>query len=142
MKARTEDNLRLAHALRQAIPRVEVFTFGTRLTRVTRPLRLKRREQALARAAQLVSDWDGGTRIGDALQGVPRRAALRRLCARRCHPRSSRTGSSAAIPPRCADAVAQAVAPRLAVSWLTPLAVGRDFRPQTEALIAISPLCR
>ena len=37
MKARTEDNLRLAHALVQASPRVEVFTFGTRLTRVTRP---------------------------------------------------------------------------------------------------------
>ena len=59
--------------------RVEVFTFGTRLTRVTRPMRLKRREQALAGAAQIVSDWDGGTRIGDALQGVSRRAALRRL---------------------------------------------------------------
>src|SRR4029078_10833371 len=51
------------------------FTFGTRLTRVTRALRLKRREQALNAAAHLVSDWDGGTRIGDALQAflaVPR----------------------------------------------------------------------
>ena len=39
------------------------------------PLRLKRREQALNAAAHLVSDWDGGTRIGDALQAflaVPR----------------------------------------------------------------------
>ncbi len=45
------------------------------LTRVTRALRLKRREQALNAAAHLVSDWDGGTRIGDALQAflaVPR----------------------------------------------------------------------
>ena len=75
MKARSEDNLRLAHTLVQAAQNVEVFTFGTRLTRVTRALRLKRREQALAAAAHLVSDWDGGTRIGDALQAflaVPR----------------------------------------------------------------------
>ena len=59
----------------QATANIEVFTFGTRLTRVTRALRLKRREQALNSAAQLVSDWDGGTRIGDALQAflaVPR----------------------------------------------------------------------
>ncbi len=68
MKTRTEENLRLAHALAQAAPRIEVFTFGTRLTRVSRPMRLKRREQALAAAAQVVSDFDGGTRIGDALQ--------------------------------------------------------------------------
>ena len=36
MKARTEDNMKLAHALIQAARNVEVFTFGTRLTRVTR----------------------------------------------------------------------------------------------------------
>ena len=75
MKARTAENMRLAHALSQAASNVEIFTFGTRLTRVTRALRLKRREQALNAAAHLVSDWDGGTRIGDALQAflaVPR----------------------------------------------------------------------
>src|SRR5262249_56431749 len=58
-----------------AVPRAEVCRFGTRLTRVTRPLRLKRREQGLNAAAHLVSDWDGGTRIGEALQAflaVPR----------------------------------------------------------------------
>ena len=39
MKQRTDDNLRLAHALTHAAPLVETFTFGTRLTRVTRALR-------------------------------------------------------------------------------------------------------
>ena len=75
MKARTEENMKLAHALLQAVHTTEVFTFGTRLTRVTRALRLKRREQALNAAANVVSDWDGGTRIGEALQAflaVPR----------------------------------------------------------------------
>ena len=47
MKERTDENLRLAHALTQAASLVETFTFGTRLTRVTRALRLKRREQLL-----------------------------------------------------------------------------------------------
>ena len=55
--------MRLAHALVQAAGNVEVFTFGTRLTRVTPALRLKRREQALNAASFLVSDWDGGTRM-------------------------------------------------------------------------------
>ena len=48
MKERTETHLRIAHALAHAVERIEVFTFGTRLTRVTRAMRLKHREQALA----------------------------------------------------------------------------------------------
>jgi len=83
MKARTEDNLRLAHTLVQATPNVEVFTFGTRLTRLTRALRLKRREQALAAGRA------SGERLGRRhphrrrAAGLSRRAALRRLRPRR-----------------------------------------------------------
>ena len=102
MKERTETHLRIAHALAHAVERIEVFTFGTRLTRVTRAMRLKHREQALAATSTIVSDWDGGTRIGDALAGVPRGAALRRLFARRARCSFSPTGWNAAIRPRCA----------------------------------------
>ena len=137
MKARTEDNLRLAHVLTQAIPRVEAFTFGTRLTRVTRPMRLKRREQALAAAAQIVSDWDGGTRIGDALKAflaVPRFASY----ARGAVVLILSDGLERGDPTALADAVARLSLSAWRLSWLTPLAVGRDFRPRTEALIAVS----
>jgi uncharacterized protein with von Willebrand factor type A (vWA) domain len=137
MKARTEDNLRLAHVLTQAIPRVEAFTFGTRLTRVTRPMRLKRREQALAAAAQIVSDWDGGTRIGDALKAflaVPRFASYARGAVVLIVSDGLERGDPAAL----ADAVAKLSRSAWRLSWLTPLAVGRDFRPRTEALIAVS----
>ncbi|MGD0565016.1 MAG: VWA domain-containing protein [Roseiarcus sp.] len=137
MKARTEDNLRLAHALAQASPRIEVFTFGTRLTRVTRPMRLKRREQALAAAARLVSDWDGGTRIGDALQAflaVPRFAGYARGAAVLIVSDGLERGDPLALT----DAVAKLSRRAWRVSWLTPLAAGRNFKPQTEALIAIS----
>jgi uncharacterized protein len=138
MKARTEDNLRLAHALTQASQRVEVFTFGTRLTRVTRPMRLKRREQALASAAQIVSDWDGGTRIGDALKAflaVPRFSSYARGAVTLIVSDGLERGDPAAL----AEAVARLSRGSWRLSWLTPLATGRDFRPRTEALVAIFP---
>jgi uncharacterized protein with von Willebrand factor type A (vWA) domain len=136
MKARTEENIRLAHALAQAAPNVEVFTFGTRLTRVTRALRLKRREQALAAAAHLVSDWDGGTRIGDALQAflaVPRFGGYARGAAVVIVSDGLERGDPAALR----DAVAKLSRRAWRLSWLTPLATTTDFRPQTEALIVI-----
>lgn len=46
---------------------VEVFLFGTRLTRVTRQLRHRNADAALANVAAEVVDWSGGTRIGDCL---------------------------------------------------------------------------
>ena len=136
MKARTEDNMKLAHVLIQAAPNVEVFTFGTRLTRVTRPLRLKRREQALNAAAHLVSDWDGGTRIGDALQAflaVPRFAGYARGAAVVIISDGLERGDVSALR----DAVARLSRRSWRLSWLTPLATGTGFKPQTEALIAI-----
>jgi len=136
MKSRTEENMKLAHALSQAAPNVEVFTFGTRLTRVTRALRLKRREQALNAAANLVSDWDGGTRIGDALQAflaVPRFGSYARGAAVVVVSDGLERGDPAALR----DAVAKLSRRAWRVSWLTPLATAPGFRPQTEALIAI-----
>jgi len=55
----------LSEALRQ---RVEAFLFGTRLTRVTHELRGADVERALGEVARSVSDWSGGTRIGDAIE--------------------------------------------------------------------------
>jgi uncharacterized protein len=136
MKARTEENMKLAHVLLQAVHTGEVFTFGTRLTRVTRPLRLKRREQALNAAAHLVSDWDGGTRIGDALQAflaVPRFGGYARGAAVIIVSDGLERGDVSAL----CDAVAKLSRRAWRVSWLTPLATGPGFRPQTEALIAI-----
>jgi hypothetical protein len=48
--------------------RAEAFVFATRLTRLTRPLRTRRPELALERAAAAAKDWSGGTRIGDSLR--------------------------------------------------------------------------
>jgi uncharacterized protein with von Willebrand factor type A (vWA) domain len=48
--------------------RSESFVFGTRLTRVTRLLRDRDRDRALARVASEVNDWAGGTRIGESFR--------------------------------------------------------------------------
>jgi len=60
--------LQFAYSAQRAAGRVEVFCFGTRLTRITRALDRKRPDEAMNMAAGLVFDWDGGTRIGDSLE--------------------------------------------------------------------------
>lgn len=64
--------LQFAHSATRASDRVEVFCFGTRLTRVTPALRRRNVDDALARAAKAVVDWEGGTRIGDCLTAFVR----------------------------------------------------------------------
>jgi len=61
--------LRFAHAAVRAAPAsTEVFSTGTRLTRVTRELRLRDPDQALAAAGRAVPDWSGGTRLGEGVK--------------------------------------------------------------------------
>ncbi len=60
--------LRFVHAAVVGRQRVEVFTLGTRLTRVTRELSNRDPDRALARAAATVTDWSGGTRLGEGLR--------------------------------------------------------------------------
>jgi uncharacterized protein len=61
--------LRFAHAAARVAPAsTEVFTLGTRLTRVSRQLRLRDPDQALHAAGTAIPDWSGGTRLGESLQ--------------------------------------------------------------------------
>jgi uncharacterized protein with von Willebrand factor type A (vWA) domain len=60
--------LRLAHRLTQGIGNVETFTIGTRVTHVTRAMRLRDPERALVAAGETVPDWSGGTRLGETLR--------------------------------------------------------------------------
>lgn len=59
--------LQFLHALTNDRDRVAVFLFGTRLTNVTRDLKRRDVDEALARVSSSVKDWSGGTRIGTAL---------------------------------------------------------------------------
>ncbi len=138
MKDRTDAHLRLAHTLMQSAETGEVFTVGTRLTRVTRALRLRNAAQALRSASALVADWDGGTRLGDALQAflaVPRFAGFARGAAVVVLSDGLERGDPAALT----DAVARLSRLAWRITWLTPLAADPRFRPETGALAAILP---
>ncbi|MDX6302050.1 MAG: uncharacterized protein QOF53_3264 [Nocardioidaceae bacterium] len=61
--------LRLAHRfVSVSAARTEVFTLGTRLTRVTLAMRVREAERAIVAAGESVPDWSGGTRLGETLQ--------------------------------------------------------------------------
>ena len=131
--------LQFAYSARRAATRVEVFCFGTRLTRITRELENRRPDEALSRAAEAVVDWDGGTRIGESL------AAFVRDWGRR-------GTSRGAIVVICSDgldrgdpAVLDKALERLGrlchrVVWLNPHATGgAGFRPSTLGMMVAAP---
>ncbi|HCB03532.1 MAG TPA: hypothetical protein DEQ43_04645 [Nocardioides bacterium] len=60
--------LRLAHRFTQVSPSVETFTVGTRVTHITRAMRLRDPERAIVAAGETVPDWSGGTRLGETLR--------------------------------------------------------------------------
>ncbi|MDQ6747740.1 MAG: VWA domain-containing protein [Candidatus Dormibacteraeota bacterium] len=67
MASYTRVLLYFMHTIRREVGNVEVFVFGTRLTRVTRQLRARDVDQALAEVGRMVVDWAGGTRMGETL---------------------------------------------------------------------------
>lgn len=77
MEAYARVFLHFLYAVASSRDRVHAFLFGTRLTNITRLLRDRDPDAAIARAARAVPDWSGGTRIGDTL------AEFNRLWARR-----------------------------------------------------------
>ena len=138
MKEHTESALRFVHVLYHAAEQMECFTLGTRLTRVTRALRLRNQDAALAKVSTLVPDWDGGTRIGDALRAflsVPRFAG----CARGAVVVVLSDGLECGSHDTMTGAVARLSRLAWRVSWLTPLAADPAFRPETTGLVAIAP---
>jgi uncharacterized protein len=131
--------LQFAYSTRRATSRVEVFCFGTRLTRITRELEHRRPDQALERAARVVFDWDGGTRIGESLDAFVRDWGRRGTC----------RGGIVVI---CSDGldrgdpgVLATAAERLSrlshrVVWLNPhKGDNRDFRPSTLGMMVVEP---
>jgi uncharacterized protein with von Willebrand factor type A (vWA) domain len=138
MKLHTGNYLKLAHSAVQAADRVEVFTLGTRLTRITRALKIRDLDAALDRATALVDDWDGGTRIGPTLLAflaVPRFAAFARGAAIVLLSDGLERGDHAEME----TAIRRLHARAFRLSLATPLAGDPRFSPRTAALQAILP---
>lgn len=139
MKAATAGTLRLVHALVQAGERVEAFTIGTRLTRITRALAHRDPAAALDRASGLVADWDGGTRLGEALAvflSVPRFASF----ARGALVIIVSDGLERGGPEALSSAMARLRGLAWGILWLSPLVADPAYRPETGAMRAILPL--
>ncbi|WP_442577608.1 vWA domain-containing protein [Mesorhizobium sp. ASY16-5R] len=71
--------LHFLHALTEKRRRVHAFVFGTRLTNLTRQMRHRDPDAALADCSAAVKDWSGGTRIGDTLHEFNRKWSRRVL---------------------------------------------------------------
>ncbi len=137
MEVYTRLLLHMSHSLARGWGRVEVFTFGTRLTRVTRQLRHRRPDVALARVGRSVTDWSGGTRIGDALREFNRRWS-RRVLGRGAVALLVTDGWERGDPALLASEarVLQRAAYRLV--WLNPLAGTPGYAPLASGALALA----
>jgi uncharacterized protein with von Willebrand factor type A (vWA) domain len=127
-----------AHAAQRRLREVEIFTFSTRLSRITEDMDRRDTRSALARVADRVTDWSGGTQIGEAL------AEWNRLWSRRL----ARGGPVVMILSDgwdCGDpGLLAAEMARLArsvhqVIWLNPLAARDSYEPLTRGMQAVLP---
>jgi uncharacterized protein with von Willebrand factor type A (vWA) domain len=137
MKAQSEAYLRFAHLLIRE-RRVECFCFGTSLNRVTAMLRHRDPEEALARLAGIVFDFDGGTRIGSSLDeflSVSRYAALVRGAVTVILSDGLERGD----PAEMVHAVERMARLSHRLVWATPLAADPRYRPLTRAMAGILP---
>jgi uncharacterized protein with von Willebrand factor type A (vWA) domain len=131
MEAYTRLLLHMSHALAREWGRVETFTFGTRLTRITRELRERRPDAALGRVSRTVEDWSGGTRIGDALHEFNVRWS-RRVLGRGAVVLLVTDGWERGDWSRLDDEAARLQRAAYRLIWLDPLSGTRDYSPDSS----------
>jgi uncharacterized protein len=131
--------LQFAYSAKRAAGRVEVFCFGTRLTRITRALNQRQPDAALEQAARLVVDWDGGTRIGQSLDTFVRRWGRDGLCRGGVVIICS-DGLDRGDPELLAAAMERLSRLCYRVVWLNPHKGDNvNFRPSTLGMIVAAP---
>ncbi|MGR6916721.1 vWA domain-containing protein [[Actinomadura] parvosata] len=136
MKQHSAAYLRFAHAMVGCLDRVEVFTFGTRLTRVTGPLRARDVDAAVAALSEVVLDAEGGTRIGPSLQeflGNARHVTMARGALVIVLSDGLERGDP--LPMEAAVRRLSLLGHRLL--WWTPLACDPAYRPVTRGMAAV-----
>jgi uncharacterized protein with von Willebrand factor type A (vWA) domain len=131
--------LRFAHVVVRSAPAsAEVFTLGTRLTRVSRQLRQRDPERAMLSAGQAVPDFAGGTRLGETLRVFLDRWGQRGL-ARRAVVVVFSDGWERGDPGLLGEQLARMRRLAHAVFWVNPHA-GRDgYAPVQSGIAAALP---
>ena len=130
--------LRFLHALARDRPRVYAFTFGTRLTEVTRLLRHRDPDAALAAVGRAVPDWDGGTRIGACLREFNLRWS-RRLLAQGAVVLLFTDGLDREGGHGLAEEAARLRRSCRRLIWLNPLLRYAEFEPRAAGIKAMLP---
>ena len=131
--------LQFAYCANRAAARVEVFCFGTRLSRITKALSGRNPDAALQRAAGEVFDWEGGTRIGESLDAFVRDWGRRGLC-RGGVVLICSDGLDRGDPEVLATAMARLSRLCHTLLWLNPhKGNDRDFRPSTLGMMVAAP---
>jgi uncharacterized protein with von Willebrand factor type A (vWA) domain len=138
LKGLSPDFLRFARALGETTAKVEVFSFGTRLTRLTAALLGGSLERALRRVAERIEDFEGGTQIGASLNaflnhrqyaGLARGAVVVILS----------DGLERGDPAPLRHAVQRLARLAGRMVWLTPLKRDDAYQPVTKAMAALAP---
>jgi uncharacterized protein with von Willebrand factor type A (vWA) domain len=132
--------LRFAHAAVAArgVARSEVFTLGTRLTRVTRQLRARDPDAALRAAATSVSDWSGGTRLGAVLEEFNDRWGTRGM-ARGAIVVVLSDGWDRGEPEQLAEQMARLHRVAHRIVWVNPLKASPGYAPLARGMAAALP---
>jgi uncharacterized protein with von Willebrand factor type A (vWA) domain len=138
MEAYARALVRFAHVAVSGRSPVEVFTLGTRCTRITRELRSRDPDAALDAVAGAVADWSGGTRLGEGLRTFNDRWGLRGL-ARGAVVVILSDGWDRGDPDDLAEQVRRLRLVAHRVVWVNPLKASPGFAPLARGMAAALP---
>ena len=117
---------------------VESFVFGTRLTRVTRLLRSRDVDDAVALVSKQVLDWSGGTRIGNTIREFNVRWS-RRVLSRGPVVLVISDGWDRGDPTLLSQEMARLQRSCHRLIWLNPLLGNPRYQPLTQGMVAAMP---
>jgi uncharacterized protein with von Willebrand factor type A (vWA) domain len=130
--------VRFAHAAVAGRAKVEVFVFGTSLTRLTRELAVRDPDRALAQASAVVNDWSGGTRLGECLQAFNDRWGVRGT-ARGATVVILSDGWDRGDPDVLVEQMARLSRVAHRIAWVNPLKATEGYEPTARGMAAALP---
>jgi uncharacterized protein with von Willebrand factor type A (vWA) domain len=128
----------VSNARGQGWAKVHAFTFGTRLTNITRHLRQRDVDAALAAAGAEAQDWEGGTRIGQCIETFNREWS-RRVTGQGAVVLVITDGLDRDDPDRLARQMERLHLSSRRLIWLNPLLRWEGFAPKARGIAAMLP---
>ena len=138
MEAYARGLVRFLHAAVVGRGRVEAFAIGTRLTRITRELSSRDPDAAIAAAARRVTDWSGGTRLGEGLRQFNDEWGVRGM-ARGAVVVILSDGWDRGDPEILGDQMERLHRVAYRVVWVNPLKSSPNFAPLARGMAAALP---